>query len=217
MTVKIFSQRIYHCTVQHTYLFSVKCLRISSNVSICLMLHKVIRFTSHRKIRISYKFFPFFLICKARNNIYFTVKKHIINLSEAAINILIFPACVLRKFKIILIRISRFYDTIFCPFLKDFIFIVSYSYRFGLFLCSPSYWYSKCHYYCQYYNKSGYCFIFLHCCILSGVSWSVLHPISVLPEYDTDALLQQALINVRSFRPVMIIERPRQRHWQSLQ
>ena len=89
------------------------------------MLHKGIGFVAHGAFGIVYKIKSVVSLCKSGEKVYLARKKHIVEIAETAVYILVIPSGVLRELAVILVGITCLYGTLGSPLLEYFVLVVS--------------------------------------------------------------------------------------------
>ena len=89
------------------------------------MLYKIIGFVAHRSIRIANNINPVLLLRKAGQEVDLSIEKHLVQITELTVYILILPACVFQKLLVILIGVAGLDLTFLRSLLKDFVLVIS--------------------------------------------------------------------------------------------
>ena len=89
------------------------------------MLYKTVCFVSHCKIRIADQGFAVLFPGQPGQKIDLAVKKHLVQVRVAAINIFILPACIFGQLQVILVGISCFDRVFMSSFLEHFVLIIA--------------------------------------------------------------------------------------------
>ena len=127
MVVEVLLQNADHSTVQYTDCVSVQRFRISVDRSVCVMLNEIIGLAAHDAVRIADQCGAFFTPGKTGQQIDLTLQEHLIQVSVTAVHIFVLPACVFRKFAVILVSVAGLNRTLLSAFLKHFVLVITYS------------------------------------------------------------------------------------------
>ena len=127
MLLQIRLQHTRHCTVEDADLFPVQRRGGDGYILIGVMLNEVICLIAHSRVRIPYDLLTILPPGKTREEIYIAVQKHLVQVSEFAVNIVILPSGILRELLIVLISIARFDSSLPCAFLENLVFIIAYA------------------------------------------------------------------------------------------
>ena len=98
------------------------------------MLHKAVRLIAHRHLRIADDIRAILPPGQARHQIDVSIQQHLVEIAEAAVDVLVLPSGILGHLSVILIGIPCFDSVLSRTFLKNFVFIVADA-DYRCFLC----------------------------------------------------------------------------------
>ena len=131
-------QIIHHRAFKNADSLAVQCRRIHRDGFVGIVFDQTVDFIAHRRIRITDERFAFFLPCQTGQKIDLAVQKHLIQITEITIDILVSPTGVFREFLIILISVSGLDGARLCAFLEHFVLIVADADRLFVIIGRPS-------------------------------------------------------------------------------
>ena len=137
LAVEVAVERIGDGAVEYPDLFAIQRVGIDGGFCIGIVFNKGIRFVAHWSARITDKRCSVFLERQARQKVYVTIQKLLVERAEIVVYVFVFPPGVFGKLAIILVSVACLHSVVSSTFLEDLVFVIADAHRFRIVLICP--------------------------------------------------------------------------------